>query len=631
MLDPGAATFFDVTSGATSNSVLTQGAGSVTVGLDLIAASTGTNEESFASFGFFSGLTNFFKDTDLNTINSFIDDGLFVTLEFIPSLALTGQTLNGSLQLLNGEILSGSGTVNGILSGATGSSITASGSGLTIGNAASTLGVSYSGTMDVANSVITLLDANHAELKGQTTLGGGTLNASNGILLANGASLSGGGSVVGEFLGSSGSTVTSSGNLSVGDASSSDGFVTFGDLNVGAGTMTLLDANAANVNGNIMMNGGSLSAANGINVAADKNITGNGSVDASIALGANTLIQATTGNLALGNAADFNGFRTDGEIKTGSNTVALNSATFSTLGTVTTIGGGSLVAANGVFLGGGKVITGSGSIVGKVAAEAGSLINATGDLAIGDSSALDGYFSNGKLAVNNNTVTLNDANKAKLGSLTTIGDTNGSGLLEAVNGLVLNGGHNISGYGEVGADLENQGTVHGQGLVAADFLELSGAVTGAGDYTGNIAFSGTFMPGNSPALIEFENLTLLGLLDIEIGGLTPGSQYDVLAGTGDAFLGGTLDVSLINGFSPILGNSFDILTAQNIIGEFDLITFAVFDSALAWNLEYIIDGFDQDIVRLSIVSASAVPLPASIWLLGSGFIVLSGIAKRKKG
>ncbi len=33
-----------------------------------------------------------------------------------------------------------------------------------------------------------------------------------------------------------------------------------------------------------------------------------------------------------------------------------------------------------------------------------------------------------------------------------------------------------------------------------DQIEFTGNVSGAGNYAGNILFSGTFMPGNSPAL-----------------------------------------------------------------------------------------------------------------------------------
>jgi hypothetical protein len=44
---------------------------------------------------------------------------------------------------------------------------------------------------------------------------------------------------------------------------------------------------------------------------------------------------------------------------------------------------------------------------------------------------------------------------------------------------------------------------------------------------------------------------------------TPGGGYDQIQASGTLSLGGTLAVSLINGFTPVAGNSFDILEWGN--------------------------------------------------------------------
>ncbi len=44
--------------------------------------------------------------------------------------------------------------------------------------------------------------------------------------------------------------------------------------------------------------------------------------------------------------------------------------------------------------------------------------------------------------------------------------------------------------------------------------------------------------------------TATGSLNVELGGTTAGSQYDELVVSGTAMLGGTVNVSLINGFQP---------------------------------------------------------------------------------
>ena len=65
-----------------------------------------------------------------------------------------------------------------------------------------------------------------------------------------------------------------------------------------------------------------------------------------------------------------------------------------------------------------------------------------------------------------------------------------------------------------------------------------------------------------------------GILNIEIGGTTVGTQYDRLAITGAATLDGTLNVTLINGFSPAIGNTFQILTYASRSGDFSTKTVA---------------------------------------------------------
>ena len=55
--------------------------------------------------------------------------------------------------------------------------------------------------------------------------------------------------------------------------------------------------------------------------------------------------------------------------------------------------------------------------------------------------------------------------------------------------------------------------------------------------------------------------TSAGIFQLELGGLTPGSQFDLLNVSGTTNLTGTLDVSLINGFFPAVGNTFTFLTS----------------------------------------------------------------------
>jgi hypothetical protein len=100
--------------------------------------------------------------------------------------------------------------------------------------------------------------------------------------------------------------------------------------------------------------------------------------------------------------------------------------------------------------------------------------------------------------------------------------------------------------------------------------------------------------------------------------------------TGTATLAGRLDVNLLNTnlFTPGVGDTFDILLADTIVGNFDILSLASLGGGLSWDMSYILDPLGTDIVRLTV---QAVPLPASLWLFGSGLLGLIGVARKKVG
>jgi hypothetical protein len=115
-----------------------------------------------------------------------------------------------------------------------------------------------------------------------------------------------------------------------------------------------------------------------------------------------------------------------------------------------------------------------------------------------------------------------------------------------------------------------------------------GAFTGSGGSTGggDIFFEGDLRPGDSPATVSFDNNISFGpgaTLEIELGGTSPGAQYDQVQVTGSLSLDGALDVSLIDGFSPDAGDSFDILNWTTLSGTFDSLLLPALDDSLTWN------------------------------------------------
>jgi hypothetical protein len=70
--------------------------------------------------------------------------------------------------------------------------------------------------------------------------------------------------------------------------------------------------------------------------------------------------------------------------------------------------------------------------------------------------------------------------------------------------------------------------------------------------------------------------------------------------------------------------------ADTINGNFDQWTLAALGGNLGWQVDVLTDAIGiTDVVRLSVVP-SAVPVPPSVWLFGSGLLGLIGIARRRQ-
>jgi hypothetical protein len=175
--------------------------------------------------------------------------------------------------------------------------------------------------------------------------------------------------------------------------------------------------------------------------------------------------------------------------------------------------------------------------------------------------------------------------------------------------LTLNFGGNITGEGTVDTPNNpakpfiNNGNIVGM----ANFrrVTLAGYVKGVGNYD-NVDFTGTFAPGFSPATVNLGSAAYSGTLQIEIGGLAPGSGHDQLnhiLGNGIANLGGTLEVALLPSFVPQENNSFTILTAMGgVVGTFADRVLPNLGGGLSWNVVY-----NANSVVLEVLAAAGLP------------------------
>jgi autotransporter-associated beta strand protein len=147
--------------------------------------------------------------------------------------------------------------------------------------------------------------------------------------------------------------------------------ITNASINTYTGTTQLLEG-TLRVNGVI----GAAQAAGTFFIASDAVLTGAGVVRAPIFSDARTAQIRSSGNLSLGDGSSA-GFAFEGELIVGSgHVVTLNDADLAELGVMTMIvSGGRIVAANGVEVGTGDRLAGSGAVSGNIVVLSGGLVS----------------------------------------------------------------------------------------------------------------------------------------------------------------------------------------------------------------------------------------------------------------
>jgi hypothetical protein len=131
-------------------------------------------------------------------------------------------------------------------------------------------------------------------------------------------------------------------------------------------------------------------------------------------------------------------------------------------------------------------------------------------------------------------------------------------------------GHTIRGIGQVNGTFVNEGRMEGRS--PNDPLQINGTVLGSGVLS-DVRINGTHAPGQGPAIVEVEELYGFGpsgRLEIELGGLVPGTGYDQVQASGTVTLDGEVVASLLDDglgvFQPPSGTRFEILVSESPIG-----------------------------------------------------------------
>jgi autotransporter-associated beta strand protein len=149
--------------------------------------------------------------------------------------------------------------------------------------------------------------------------------------------------------------------------------------------------------------------------------------------------------------------------------------------------------------------------------------------------------------------------KIGTGTLTLAGANTYTGLTTVEAGTL-----SVTGSIAGGAVVNNGGTLNGSGVVA-------GGVT--------VNQGGHFNPGTSPGTIAVGGLTMTpgATLNFELG--NPARDRIVLTNNGNVTLDGLLNISLLDGFTPALGQTFPLIEGAigSIAGTFDAVIAPIFN------------------------------------------------------
>ncbi|MEM0965653.1 MAG: autotransporter-associated beta strand repeat-containing protein [Verrucomicrobiota bacterium] len=148
----------------------------------------------------------------------------------------------------------------------------------------------------------------------------------------------------------------------------------------------------------------------------------------------------------------------------------------------------------------------------------------------------------------------------------------------------------------------------GTGVVT---VESGGTLAGAGIVIGTTTVSGTLSPGNSAGAIRFRSDLVLestATTFIEIESVTSFDQIEV---DGNIAYGGELLIGFLGGYIPVIGDSFQIFDAPNVIGGMTFTDVKFQQSGFGGTFDALTGSLD----------ITAVPESAATWLIALGSVL----------
>ena len=170
-------------------------------------------------------------------------------------------------------------------------------------------------------------------------------------------------------------------------------------------------------------------------------------------------------------------------------------------------------------------------------------------------------------------------------------------IVNAAGATIVNEGP--YGARTINAAIDNQGTIQVTGSrdLAVNGAAFINQATGIIEGDRNLAVIGTALQNGGTIAPGVSGKGILGLagdivqpasgaFNVDIEGVTAGSEYDRMNVSNSADLDGTLNISLLNGYQPVLGDSFVVLTYGSRIDSFTTITGREIGNGLYLNPHY---------------------------------------------
>jgi hypothetical protein len=474
------------------------------------------------------------------------------------------------------------------------------------------------------------------------TIQAGTLTtANNGVLgVPTGNSMTLDGSTAGILTNAGTFTIADNGTVTVLGTINNTGAIqinavsnnTFMSINgpvslTGAGTVTLSSAGAvkATINaacscGAVLTNVGNVIQGFGVIGENGLPVINQGTIDANNAAGPLFVNPGTLTNQGLIEATAGGSMQLpSATIPNNGGTISVNGATSSIeLLSGTTIQGGTVTTANNGVLGsaaettitldgtanaltigaGGTFTVEDGSttnILGTINNLGTLLVDSTGDptsLTI-PAGAVATLTGGGTLTTTNSANTIGGASLVNSGNVIhdlAVMDVNSFSQTSGSIQIAASGTATIPAFAVSGGVAQIDGTLTVSGGLS---VPTGGTLSGIGQIVSNVTSTGITQGGDNPApgilsisggAADGFTQGAAGAFDVVIGGTTAGTQFSQVNASGAVSLAGTLNVTLINGFTPAAGNQFTILNAASVARNFTSVNVPGLTGNLAFNV-----------------------------------------------